>query len=78
MGYEQAFRPSLVARAPTRGVLNIAVMNEAAVVVVAADLHRPHRTGTLGHGALGTDLGERLEEGVRQEHADHVKRAVPG
>ena len=44
----------------------------AAVGVVAADLHRPHRARALGHRLLGLDLGERLEQRVGQEHADDV------
>ena len=44
----------------------------AAVVVVAGDLHRPHRAGALGHRLLRLDLGERLEQRVGQEHADDV------
>ncbi len=44
----------------------------AAVVVVAADLHRPHRPGPFGHRLERANLGERLEQRVGQEHPDDV------
>ena len=52
----------------------MAVMKGAAVVVVAVDLHGPDRPGPLGHGVVGFELGQGLEQGVGQEHADDVAR----
>ena len=70
VGYEQASRPGLLGPgADATGVGEHRRDERAAVVVVAADLHGPHGARTLGHGVVGTDLGERLEQRVRQEHA---------
>ena len=35
-----------------------------AIGVLSADLHGPYRAGAFGHGLLGLDLRQRLEEGI--------------